>query len=214
MRPYSATFQEHYWSGGPAEKDFIFLQGNSLPQRFAAAQAFTVAELGFGTGLTFLLTAELFQRTAAPAARLAYISYELEPLSAAELAAIHASFPPPLQALSAQLLAAYNPQPGWNVLTLGPTTLHLYVGDAATGIVAQPSAANAWYLDGFSPARNPQLWAPGLLAAVARLTTPGGTFATYSAVGEVRRTLQAAGFAVTRCAGFPPKRHRLVGARQ
>lgn len=211
MRPYSATFAEHYWAGGPAEKEFVFLQGNALPQRFGGAGAFTVAELGFGTALTFLLTAQLWQSSAT--GQLTYISYELEPLSRDQLTAIHASFPANLQSLSQAFLAAYNPQPGWNALTLPQTTLHLYVGDATTGITTQPASADAWFLDGFSPAHNPELWTPPLLQTVANLTNPGGTFATYSAVGDVRRTLKAAGFTVKRGAGFPPKWHMLSGTK-
>jgi tRNA U34 5-methylaminomethyl-2-thiouridine-forming methyltransferase MnmC len=211
MRPYSATFTEHYWAGGPAEKEFVFLQGNALPQRFAGAGAFTVAELGFGTALNFLLTAHLWQSLAL--GHLTYISYELEPLTIEQLTAIQASFPTHLQPLSQAFLAAYHPQPGWNTLTLNQTTLHLYIGDAATGINTQPQPADAWFLDGFSPAHNPALWTPELLRHVTQLTNPHGTFATYSAVGEVRRTLTAAGFTVMRQPGFPPKRHMLVGTR-
>lgn len=210
MRPYSPHFQEHYWSGGAAEKTHVFLHGNRLPERFAQATAFTVAELGFGTGLTLLLTLQLWQRAAPPQAKLSYISYELHPLPLNELQAIHATLPESLQPLATQLHAVYAPQPGWNLWPLGVATLHLYVGPAASGLTTQPCKADAWFLDGFSPARNPDMWQPELLARAAALTNPGGTAATYSVARVVRSNLAAAGFVVEKTTGHPPKRHMLT----
>lgn len=214
MRPYSPQFDDHYWSasGGAAEKAYVFLQGNNLPQRFAGAGAFTVAELGFGTGLNFLLTAQLWQTTAPHGAQLTFISYEQFPFSAQELTAIHTAMPQHLQPLSQAFLAAYTPAPGWHRFSVSPTiTLHLFVGNAAQGISTQPQPAHAWFLDGFSPSKNPQLWQPSLIAQVAHHTHPQGTFATYSAARLVKESLTLAGFGHTRIAGFPPKRHMLVG---
>jgi tRNA U34 5-methylaminomethyl-2-thiouridine-forming methyltransferase MnmC len=209
--PFSAHFQEHYWSsaGGAAEKTHVFLHGNNLPQRFAASQTFTIAELGFGTGLTFLLTAHLWQRTAPAKAHLTYIAYEKFPPP--NLLAIHATFPLHLQPFSTHVLAGWPPRPGWNTLALGPITLHLFAGEAEEGISTHPSPANAWFLDGFSPARNPEMWSLPLLFAVAKNTAPQGTFATYTVARAVRQTLTSAGFKVEKKAGLPPKRHMLTG---
>lgn len=93
----------------------------------------------------------------------------------------------------------------------GDAKLHLIVGDARETLPRWQGQADAWFLDGFAPSKNPEMWDPALLAEVARHTAPGGTFATYTAAGFVRRALAAAGFAVTRCPGFGRKRHMTRG---
>lgn len=219
--PYSPEFAEHYWSGGASEKTHVFLETNHLPQRFAAVgqgagaeNHFTIAELGFGTALNFLLTAHLWQTSAPPSAHLTYISYELYPLTTAQLQPIHAVFPSYLHALSRQFLTTYNPNPGWNHLELPNITLHLYVGDAASGILTHPYPADCWFLDGFSPANNPQLWLPELFRHVASHTRPGGTASTYSVATRVKKALTVAGFTLTEVSGFPPKRVILSAKKQ
>lgn len=207
--PVSPVYQEAYWAGGAAEKSFVFLRGNGLPQRMAG-QPFTVAELGFGTGLTFLLTAQLAAQTATP---LTFISYELHPLAPAELAVIHQALPASLSALSAAFLAHYRPAPGWNTLQVATSTLHLYVGDAATGMRTHPQPAEAWFLDGFSPVTNPAMWTPELLTQVYAHTVPGGTATTYSAARAVKDALTQAGFTWRREKGFPPKWHMLKATK-
>ena len=89
--------------------------------------------------------------------------------------------------------------------------LQLILGDARETLPRWPGRADAWFLDGFSPAKNPELWGESLMAEVARHTAPGGTFATYTAAGHVRRSLAAAGFAVERAPGFAGKRHMTKG---
>jgi len=214
QHPYSPHFAEHYWSGGAAEKHHVFLQGNTLPQRFAAlkpGETFHVAELGFGTGLTFLLTAHLFETTAPPNAALHYTSYEKFPLTLAQLQPIHAALPPHLHQLAQHLRNSLTGHT--QTLTFGRATLCLTVADAATAVSSQETPADAWFLDGFSPARNPDMWQPQLLQHIYNLTAPGGTAATYSAASAVREGLRAAGFHVTRSAGFPPKKHMLVAEK-
>ncbi|TKW62049.1 MAG: hypothetical protein DI628_05370 [Blastochloris viridis] len=203
--PVSPRFNEPYWIGGAAEKTHVFIKGNDLPQRMGKSP-FTVAELGFGTGLNCLLAAHLAEQTTTP---LTFISYELHPLPYAELGTIHHQFPSELQALSRQLLAQYQPQPGWNILTFATTTLHLFIGDAATGIRTHPQPADAWFLDGFSPATNPDMWTPDLIAQVHVHTQPGGTASTYSVARAAKDALTAAGFTFKRGKGFPPKWHML-----
>ena len=209
--PFSQRFDEHYWSGGAAEKSHVFLGCNNLPTRFAAAQVFTVAELGFGTALNFLLTASLWQTTTAPQARLTYISYELDPLPLAQLTSIHTHFPESLQSLSHRFLALYQPEFGWNTLHLTPTiTLHLYVGNATTGLATHPQPADAWFFDGFSPNKNPELWTPELFTTIARHTNSGGTASTYTVAHRVQRALTAAGFEIALVRGHPPKYQNLA----
>jgi len=209
LAPVSSKFNQAYWRGGAAEKTYVFLQGNNLPQRLTSngqGTPFTVAELGFGTGLNLLLAAHLAQQTATP---LTYISYELHPLSLPELATIHQGFPPELQSLAHHLRQTYAPQPGWTTYSLATTTLYLYVGDAAAGLTTHPQPADAWFLDGFSPDINPAMWTAELMETVYALTTPGGSASTYSSARVVKDNLRKAGFSLKRLRGYPPKWHML-----
>lgn len=207
-RPYSQTYGQHYWSGGAAEKTHVFLQGNQLAERFAAAggKDFTVAELGFGTALNFLLTAQLWQ-TRGAGGQLAYIGYEQSPLPSQKIRTLHHGHP-----LCDDFLACYKARPGWNVMRMKNVELHLYVGEALQGIAHQPRRANAWFLDGFSPEVNPEMWSPQLLGQVAGQSGAGATFATYSVARQVRQALEGAGFGWKKTVGFPPKRHMLCGS--
>ena len=214
-RPYSHHYQEHYWWNGAEEKQHTFLHGNNLPARFAAlnqTDTFTVAELGFGTGLNALLTLHL-HATTARGSHLTYISYEQHPFTLAGLSAIHATFPAYLQPFAQALQAVYAPQAGWNTWHLSDTTLHLYIGDASTGITTHPQAAHVWFLDGFSPAVNPAMWSPALMAAIHANTYAGGTASTYSVARVVKDALTGAGYTITRIAGHPPKQHMLTARK-
>ncbi|MCA3243830.1 MAG: tRNA (5-methylaminomethyl-2-thiouridine)(34)-methyltransferase MnmD [Alphaproteobacteria bacterium] len=217
MRPYSPRFAEHYWSpaGGVTEKQVVFLAGNQLPARWgtlAPESTFTVAELGFGTGLNFALTAAEFIATAPVTTKLVYLGYEAYPLPLGELLAIHQTLPVALHPWLQQLADAWpQPQPGWQTVAWGRVILQLWIGTAASGVTHQPQPADAWYLDGFSPAKNPDLWSLPLLQQVAAHSNPGATVATYSVARMVRDNLTAAGFTVQKRAGVPPKRDRLEG---
>ncbi len=207
--PFSATYNEPYWIGGAAEKTHVFIEGNNLPQRMGQTP-FTVAELGFGTGLNLLLTAQLAEHNATP---LTFVSYELHPIAVDELARIHQDFPTELQPLSQAFLADCKPQPGWNRITFATTILHLFIGDATEGILTHPQSADCWFLDGFSPATNPDMWTPELLSHVSRHTKTGGTASTYSVARATKDALAAAGFNYTRAKGFPPKWHMLKATK-
>jgi tRNA 5-methylaminomethyl-2-thiouridine biosynthesis bifunctional protein len=219
VRPYATQFAEHYWSpaGGVTEKQVVFLQGNQLVARWAAlapGQIFTVAELGFGTGLNFAITAREFMATASPYARLVYIGYEAYPLPAQELQGIHAALPSALQPWLNYVATQWpGLRPGWQMFIWQSITLYLWRGDALAGLPTQPQPADAWYLDGFSPAKNPELWSMPLLQQVAAHSAPHATVATYSVARPVRDNLTAAGFTVQKRAGVPPKRDRLEGWR-
>jgi tRNA 5-methylaminomethyl-2-thiouridine biosynthesis bifunctional protein len=219
-QPFSSLYADVYFSSasGIEEAHHVFLQGNRLAERFAAVEsdgAFAIGETGFGTGLNFLCAWALWDRLAPRGARLHYVSTELHPLSRAELAQCLALWPV-LQPHASALCAQWGGPlaPGWHRMRLaeGRVLLTLLVGDARATLPALRGAVNAWFLDGFSPARNPQMWEPSLLQAVARHSMPGTTLATYTSAGEVRRALGAAGFRVEKAVGFGPKREMLRGA--
>ena len=205
--PVSALFDDPYFSlaDGLAETRHVFLAGNRLPERFRGG--FRIAELGFGTGLNLLATLDAWE-AAGIAGRLSYTSFEAFPMPAADMARALAAFPE-AAALAGPLLAAW--AAGARRFTLGPVDVEIIEGDARDTLPRWPGIADAWYLDGFSPAKNPELWSDPLMAEVARHTAPGGSFATYTAAGFVRRGLASAGFQVERAKGYGLKRHMSRG---
>ncbi|WP_425603419.1 tRNA (5-methylaminomethyl-2-thiouridine)(34)-methyltransferase MnmD [Ruixingdingia sedimenti] len=208
--PVARRFDDPYFSlqGGLAETRHVFLAGNGLPERFR--DGFAVAELGFGTGLNLLAVQAAWAATGRPG-RLRYTSFEAFPLPAPAIARALSAFPV-LAGTAAMLAAQWPVAPAGRIaIDLPGITAEILLGDARTRLPAWGGRADAWFLDGFSPAKNPELWGEALLAEVARHTAPGGTLATYTAAGHVRRALQAAGFAVTRAPGFGSKRHMTRG---
>lgn len=189
--PVATAFDDPYFSlsNGLEETRHVFLDGNDLPARFR--DGFHVAELGFGTGLNFLATVQAF-RAAGIKGRLRYTSFEAFPMAPAD---------------QARALARFDGLPLDALQGAEDVDLTVIEGDARDTLPRWAGRADAWFLDGFSPAKNPELWEDTLLTQVARHTCPGGTAATYSAAGFVRRGLQAAGFDVTRAPGFAYKRH-------
>lgn len=208
--PVSERFEDPYFSleNGLEETRHVFLRGNRLPERFR--DGFHVAELGFGTGLNCLATVQAWAGAGRPG-RLRFTSFEAYPLGCADLERALAAFPA-LAGPAEQLIRAW--ARGARDLSFDEgVDLRVIEGDARRTLPAWGGCADAWYLDGFSPARNPELWGDALLAEVAGHTAPGGTAATYTAAGFVRRGLQAAGFAVTRQPGYGRKRHMSVAER-
>ncbi len=207
--PVSRRFDDPYFSlqGGLAETRHVFLAGNDLPARLA--DGFHIAELGFGTGLNMLATLLAWQAKGG-AGRLRFTSFEAFPLSADEIArALHA-FPEAL-AVAGPFLEAW--RAGEREIALPGLDLRVIEGDARQTLPAWEGQADAWFLDGFSPAKNPELWADDLMAQVFDHTFPGGSFSTYTAAGHVRRALAAAGFVVERRPGFGSKRHMSCGRK-
>ncbi len=205
--PVSTRFDDPYFSlsGGLAETRHVFLGGNALPARFSPG--FHVAELGFGTGLNLVATL-IAWRAAGVSGTLHYTSFEAYPMTADDMARALGAFPETL-AVAGPVLdqwAAGNTQ-----FSLPDLEAKIIIGDAGVTLDAWDAAADAWYLDGFSPAKNPDLWTDTLMHAVARHTRTNGTFATYTAAGHVRRALATAGFAVERNTGFGRKRHMSAG---
>ena len=203
--PVSRRFDDPYFSlqGGVAETRHVFLSGNGLPARFRPG--FSILELGFGTGLNFLVTLRAHREARAPGPLL-YTSFEAFPMSPEDRARALSAFPDlaPEAAELAEALRAPGPR------RFGDVTLRIVEGDARETLPAWEGAADAAFLDGFSPAKNPEMWEPALLRAVARKLAPGATLATYSAAGHVRRALAEAGLAVERRPGFGTKRHMTV----
>lgn len=213
--PVSRGFNDIYFSrqDGLAESRYVFLQQNRLPRRWENMARFTIVETGFGTGLNFLATWQAWCATAPPDAQLHYVSIEKHPLTAQDLARALRLWPE-LEAQGAQLLACYPPLlRGMHRVhfPLDRITLTLCFGDVDEVLPQLAVCADAWYLDGFDPAKNPQMWSESLFAQMARLTRPGGTFATFTSAGWIRRGLQAAGFAPRKFPGFGRKREMLCG---
>ena len=202
--PIAQAFDDPYYSldNGMAETEHVFLAGNNLPARFGGA--FQIAELGFGTGLNLLVTWAAWDKAGRPGT-LSFTSFEAFPMAPDDMAAALGHFAE-LAPYAEPLLAAWTPDKGAVQLPNGPM-LEVITGDARETLPAWDKQADAWFLDGFSPAKNPELWEPSLLTAVGTHTKAGGTAATYSAAGAVRHALSEAGFDVTRVPGFGRKRH-------
>ncbi|MCK2089195.1 bifunctional tRNA (5-methylaminomethyl-2-thiouridine)(34)-methyltransferase MnmD/FAD-dependent 5-carboxymethylaminomethyl-2-thiouridine(34) oxidoreductase MnmC [Thauera aromatica] len=213
--PWSDTFGDVYHSadGGLGQADHVFLAGNGLPQRWRGRERFVVLETGFGLGLNFLATWASWRDDPERCGRLHFVSCELHPFGTDDLARLHRRWPQ-----FAELSAALRAQ--WPVLAPGLHRLHLdgervtltlYFGDAREGLAQLVARADAFYLDGFSPARNPELWSPQLCRQLAHLAAPGATLATWSVAGAVRRHLRDAGFELAKVPGFGGKRQMLRG---
>ena len=207
--PVSTRFDDPYFSlqGGLAETAHVFLAGNDLPARFR--DGFHIAELGFGTGLNLLAVLHLC-RASGQAGRLRFTTFEAYPMAAPDMRRAQGAFPQ-LAALASELAPFWEESP--DRFTLPDLEFIMIRGDARTTLPAWQGQADAWFLDGFSPAKNPEMWGEDLLAEVGRHTAPGGSAATYTAAGFVRRGLQAAGFDVTRTQGYGSKRHMTVARK-
>jgi tRNA U34 5-methylaminomethyl-2-thiouridine-forming methyltransferase MnmC len=213
--PWSRRFADSYASraGGLAETGYVFIAGNSLPQRWPRMLHCTIAELGFGTGLNFLETLRQWRDLAPGGARLHFVSFERYPMRADEIAralALHPAIAPQVPRL---LDLWEGSSQGLDANFGSDVRLTVHFGDAKDEIARHDFLCDAWYLDGFAPARNPDMWSEELMRRVFDRTAPGGTFATYAAAGWVRRNLQAAGFTVERKPGFAGKREMLSGRR-
>jgi len=211
--PRSVFFGDIYFSGdGEAEARHVFVDGNDLARRFARAPHFTIGELGFGTGLNILVAADLWTRTKKPeGARLHFLSFEKHPLTAGDLARAHRAWPQ-FAAVSAQLRANYPMiAPGLHRLRLAEDVdLTLAFGDALDMLSRIDAKIDAWFLDGFAPTKNPDMWSPAAFAEIARLSSPGASAATFTVAGEVRRALAGAGFVVEKRAGYGRKKEMLA----
>ena len=217
-QPLSRQFGDVYFShdDGLGETRHVFLAGNDLPARFAALPAdarLVIGETGFGTGLNFLCAWQLFDQLAPADACLHFVSVEKYPLTAADLQRALALWPE-LAPWSGQLLEQYRAiHPGFQRLVLdgGRVVLTLLIGDALQMLPQLDARIDVWFLDGFAPDKNPQMWTPPLFQELARLSAPGASLATFTSKGTVRRDLIEAGFAMRRAPGYGKKWEILCG---
>ncbi len=215
----SEQFDDIYFSAqdGLAETRHVFLEGNDLFSRFAAVspgQRFTVFETGFGTGLNFLSAWTAFEESGAQGF-LDFVSVEKYPLLPGQifsaLGGWSSAFGGRLEALVAQYPMRI---PGFHPVQVSDRVrLLLLIGDVGEVLsdFSCPNGVDAWFLDGFAPAKNPEMWTPDLFQAMARLSAPDACFATFTAAGEVRRGLEGAGFSVRKVPGYGRKREMLTG---
>lgn len=211
--PRSRLYDDVYFSSqdGLAESRAVFLAGCGLPQAWAGRARFTVAELGFGSGLNIAALLTLWRGTAPPGARLSIFSVEAHPMTAADAGRALGRWPdigPAAQALTA---AWPSPARGFHRLDLPAfdATLDLAVLEVGEALRAWDGKADAWLLDGFAPAANPAMWRQEVLDLVAARSAPGARAATFTVAGSVRRGLTQAGFTVDKRPGFGRKRERL-----
>lgn len=216
--PVSRRYGDVYFSrdSGLGETRHVFLAGNRLRERWAALvpdARFTIGETGFGTGLNFAAAWALWDEVAPPDARLRYVAVERHPLAPADIARTLAMWPELARYRDALLAHWDEAPPAWHrfVFGEGRVFLTLLVGDVRTALPRLDGRVDAWFLDGFAPTRNPEMWQPDVLAEVGRRSNPGATCATYTVAGEVQRGLEAAGFAIEKSPGFGRKREMLRG---
>jgi tRNA 5-methylaminomethyl-2-thiouridine biosynthesis bifunctional protein len=220
--PVSTQFDDVYFSkiSGIDETRYVFLQHNELTQRWidSPQSVFTIAETGFGTGLNLLCTWQQWLEHSETHQALHFVSVEKYPLDKHSLSTALQQWPE-LQYLSDALISSYPALvPGWHRITLprlsassGDVILHLYLGDIADWLGQMTAQVDAWFLDGFTPARNPDMWSAHLFQTMAKLSHYHTSFATFTAASLVRRGLQAAGFKTQKAKGFGKKREMLYG---
>lgn len=215
--PRAVDFDDVYHSadGGPGQAMHVFLRGNGLPERWRGRERFVILENGFGTGLNFLATWMAWREDPERPARLHYLATEAHPLGDADFASLRARWPD--HAALAEALRAAWPPPlaGFHRLEFagGRVVLTLMFGDARATLSQLDARVDAFYLDGFDPRKNPEMWSPELFMHCASVAAPDATLATWCVAGAVREGLNRAGFAVDKRPGYGRKRQMLVGRR-
>lgn len=220
--PISQRFDDIYFSlqDGLAETNHVFLKGNHLPERFIGRDRFTIAETGFGTGLNFLSVWTEFERVAEPNAVLDYISFELYPLSAAEIQKALSHWSDAFDGRLEQMVAQYPLRiPGWHRVDFSVggrvrVRLTLVFDDVNLAMprMVAPRGVDAWFLDGHAPAKNPQMWSDIVFTNMARLSAPGATLASFTAAGVAKDGLRRVGFEIQKTRGYGRKRDMIVGS--
>ncbi len=214
--PYSPQFGDHFYcqTDGRLECGHVFLAGNGLPEGWKTKQNFAIGELGFGTALNFCETWRQWKELRNADSHLHFTSFELYPMDRASIDRALSHWPE-LDAERAVLTELWpdNPQGKVELQLDAQTTLTVVCGPALENVGCHETTFDAWFLDGFAPSRNPDMWSPELMSAVFEKTGDDGSFATYAAAGFVRRNLQAAGYVVERRPGFAGKREMLCGKK-
>ena len=212
---YSSQFDDTYFMDGKGleEANFIFLGNNKIPERLESEQELIIGETGFGTGLNFLATWQAW-RQSSKTCKLTFFSCELFPLDP-EIQRQALALYPELSELVEELIAK-SPQSrtGFHLLDFedGQVQLLLMYGDVLETFNDCQLKADAWYLDGFAPSKNPEMWNDKLFKQLAQNSHPGSTIATFTSAGFVRRGLIAVGFDMVKTKGFAGKRHMILGS--
>lgn len=213
----SEHFDDVYFSAddGLAETSHVFIEGNGLPGAWQGQERFIICETGFGTGLNFLTAWSLFEETAEPGQKLDFVSFEKYPLSPDQIREALSVWRETLGDKTDRMLAHYPVAlPGFHRIALSDrVTLTLVFDDVNEAMMRLEAEADCWFLDGFKPASNPEMWSETVFEQMARLSKPGTRFATFTAAGFVKRGLEGAGFAVRKVPGFGRKREMLVGEK-
>ena len=215
--PYSIDFNDIYFSteDGINETEYVFIQQNQLEKRFKSLKKnhFTIIETGFGTGLNFLAASQYWLGLAPPGTTLHYISIEKFPLKLDDLRRAHETWPQ-FVAISPELLQQYSSlKVGINIFSIagGRIQVTLWADDVLQALPQISQKADAWFLDGFAPAKNSEMWSIEVFGYMTRLSQKNTTFATFTSASAVRRSLQAASFTVKKHPGFGKKREMLSG---
>jgi tRNA 5-methylaminomethyl-2-thiouridine biosynthesis bifunctional protein len=230
--PISTEFSDVYFNkdNGAEESRYVFIEGNNLDTRWPldtpSKDHFTIAETGFGTGLNFLSAWDLWLKNSKPQQRLHFLSVEKFPLDKASIIQALSGWPE-FETLSQQLINYYPPVvEGWHTLHLpnpyndsqsknnGDVILYLYFGDVHDWLPQIDAQVDAWFLDGFAPSRNPDMWTDHLFLQMAKLTPAYGTVATFTAASKIQRGLKAAGFTVSKRKGYGNKREMVIASQQ
>ena len=213
--PRSERFKDVYFSSedGPGETAYVFFDGNNLPARWQEAERFVIGETGFGTGLNFLLAWRLFDQTAPEGAMLDYVSVEKYPLAPDEIKNGLSQFSDLLSPYLEKLLSKYPLRvPGFHRIVFDDrVALTLIFDDAGDALTEVEGNFDAWFLDGFTPSRNPDMWTDKIFAEIARLSNKGTTISTFTSAGFVKRGLRAVGFDMQKRKGFGFKWSMLTG---
>lgn len=216
--PRSERFEDIYFSkeNGMEETRHVFLDGNNVPfcwESEEPGKKFVICETGFGTGLNFLMAQNAFEKIAKKGQVIDFISFERYPLSVSEIAQAHEIWPDFPRKNLTKLLSKYPVRvPGIHKMQISPyVSLTLFFDDVNAAMRKLNADVDCWFLDGFRPATNPEMWTGEIFEQMARLSKPGATFATYTAAGFVRRGLEAVGFEVEKVPGYGRKREMLRG---
>ena len=213
--PFSPEFQDVYHSshGGLQQARHVFLRGNDLPERWQGRDSFVIVETGFGLGVNFLAAWQSWRADPSRSRRLHFVSVESHPFTREDLAAALEPFAE-IEALAGALVIAWPPPlAGFHRAHFdgGNVILTLLFGEARAMLPQLVAQGDAFFLDGFSPARNPGIWSSEVVREIARLAAPGATLATWTVAGGVRTALADAGFSIEKRPGFAAKREMLVG---
>lgn len=218
--PVSKRFNDIYFSahGGLAESMYVYINGNQLKERFktlSAGDTLNIVELGFGTGLNFLATLSLWRTIASNQAKLSYHAVEGFALNLQEMRQALSTFPELKEEAELMLHVYPDTLHGKYELKLGTqVTLSLYFELIEDAMTQLPYGVDAWYLDGFAPKLNPEMWSEKLFLHMYQTSNTGATFSTFTAASKVRKDLINAGFIVHKRQGFAYKREHLLGIKQ